>query len=385
MLIYVHVPFCAHKCPYCDFNSHVRRAPDWRRYTAALIAELEWRLAQPQWHGRQATTLYFGGGTPSLAPVALVAEVMATLMRHRVLADDAEVSLEANPGSLDGDKLDGWRAAGVNRLSIGVQSVDAAQLRWLERIHSAEEGVAAVALAHARGWENVGVDLIYGLPNQSLAQWQRQLTAVMALQPAHFSCYQLTVEEGTPLARRHAAAPYPLPHQEQAAEMLLWTRSALAEAGWPAYEVSNYARAGMACRHNDGYWRYADYLAIGAGACGKYDCPDGGVVRYSNLRHPESYMARVEQGGDPAAERERRNRCEAAAEAVWLGLRRSDGIANAPFASRFGAAPLARFARALQPWLRRGVVTADAETVRLTEQGLLLADAVAADVLTDVA
>jgi len=383
MLIYVHIPFCEHKCPYCDFNSHVRRAPDWERYTAALIVELEWHLQQPQWQGRQATTLYFGGGTPSLAPVLLVAQVMDRLHQHHLLADGAEVSLEANPGSLDGDKLDGWRAAGVNRLSIGVQSVDGAQLRWLERIHSADEGVKAVELALERGWDNVGVDLIYGLPDQHLLQWQQQLTTMMALQPTHFSCYQLTVEEGTLLATRHAAAPYPLPQQEQAAEMLLWTRATLGAAGWPAYEVSNYARQGKACCHNDGYWRYDDYLAIGAGACGKYDQADGGVTRYSNRRHPEGYMAQVEQGNDPASELEVRNNREAAAEAVWLGLRRAEGIVLARFSARFGAMPQQLFAEALQPWFARGCIAVCEHCLYLTEQGLLLADAIAADVLTD--
>jgi len=383
MLIYVHIPFCEHKCPYCDFNSHVRRKPEWDRYAAALIDELRWRLRQPQWRNRCATSLYFGGGTPSLAPVSLIAQVMDELHRHHALAAEVEVSLEANPGSLDGEKLDGWRAAGVNRLSIGVQSMDAAQLRWLERIHSADQGLAAVELALGRGWDNVGVDLMYGLPDQDLSRWQQQLTAMMVLKPTHFSCYQLTVEEGTPLATRHAATPYPLPQQEQAAEMLLWTREALGQAGWRAYEISNYARNGMVCRHNDGYWCYDDYLAVGAGACGKYDRQDGGVVRYSNRRHPEGYMMRVEQGEAPATGVEQRSHREAAAEAVWLGLRRADGIVLERFSSRFGAAPYQLFASSLMPWKRRGCVEERGGSLCLTEQGLLLADAVAADVLTD--
>jgi len=383
MLIYVHIPFCEHKCPYCDFNSHVRRSPEWERYAAALLRELRWRLRQPQWHGRVASTLYFGGGTPSLAPVALIAQVLALLRDHQALASDAEVSLEANPGSLDGAKLDGWRDAGVNRLSIGVQSTDAAQLRWLERIHSADQGVAALQMAQDHGWDNVGVDMIYGLPDQDLLQWQQQLTAMMALKPTHFSCYQLTVEEGTLLATRHAVAPYPLPQQEQAAEFLLWTRTALVEAGWQAYEVSNYARDGRICRHNDGYWRYDDYLAVGAGACGKVDRPDGGVVRYSNLRHPEGYMAQVEQGQDPAADVEQRSLRQAAAEAIWLGLRRTDGVVLEHFSNRFGALPQQMFAASLIPWMERGCLAIAGGLLGLTNAGLLLADAVAADVLVD--
>jgi len=383
MLIYVHIPFCEHKCPYCDFNSHVRRNPEWERYAAALTAELRWRLRQPQWRDRCATTLYFGGGTPSLAPVSLIAAVLDLLRDHHALASDAEVSLEANPGSLDGEKLDGWWDAGVNRLSIGVQSTDAAQLQWLERIHSAEQGVAALQMALDHGWNNIGVDMIYGLPDQDLRQWQQQLAAMMALKPSHFSCYQLTVEEGTPLATRHAASPYPLPQQEQAAEFLLWTRQALAQAGWQPYEISNYAREGQVCRHNDGYWRYDDYLAVGAGACGKVDQPDGGVVRYSNRRHPEGYMAQLEQGIDPAADVEQRSNRQAAAEAVWLGLRRTNGIVLQDFADRFGALPQQLFVGSLTPWLERDCIAVQGDSLCLTQSGLLLADAVAADVLVD--
>ncbi|MDX8413813.1 MAG: radical SAM family heme chaperone HemW [Mariprofundales bacterium] len=383
MLIYVHIPFCEHKCPYCDFNSHVRRSPEWERYATALLCELRWRLRQPQWRGRIARTLYFGGGTPSLAPVSLIAQVLGLLHDHHALADDAEISLEANPGSLDGAKLHGWRDAGVNRLSIGVQSTDAAQLRWLERIHSADQGVAALQMALEHGWDNVGVDMIYGLPDQNISQWQQQLTAMMALNPTHFSCYQLTVEEGTPLATRHAAAPYPLPQQEQAAEFLLWTRQALLQGGWQPYEVSNFAREGRFCRHNDGYWRYDDYLAVGAGASGKVDLADGGVARYSNRRHPEGYMSKVEQGQDPADDVEQRSLRQAAAEAVWLGLRRTDGVVLECFANRFGALPQQMFAASLTPWIERGCLEIDGGLLGLTNEGLLLADAVAADVLDD--
>ncbi len=245
-----------------------------------------------------------------------------------------------------------------------------------------EEGREALVMARRHGWENIGIDLIYGLPDQSLAQWRRQLEAVMAWRPDHLSCYQLTVEEGTPLAARHAARPYPLPDQDVASEMLLWTRSALRAAGWQPYEISNYARPGAVCRHNDGYWRYADYLAVGAGACGKYDLDDGSVRRYRNRRHPEGYMEAVERGAMPEAEVEVRSRRQAAAEAVWLGLRRTGGITVSRFRARFGADPNEMFRESLTPWMERGQLLCNG-TMHLGEDGILLADSIAAGVLAE--
>ncbi len=296
-----------------------------------------------------------------------------------------EVSLEANPGSVDEAKLDGWQAAGINRLSIGVQSLDAASLRWLERIHSVDQALDAVALAQRAGWQNIGMDLIYGLPGQSPTAWQRVLAQALALRPTHLSCYQLTVEGGTLLAARHAATPYPLPTEAQGATLLLETRATLIEHGWQPYEVSNYARDGHICRHNDGYWRYDDYLALGAGGCGKYDRVDGGVVRYSNRRHPEGYMRQVEEGSGAVEGTEQRTRSQAAAEAVWLGLRRQEGVPIEAFCVRFGAMPQQLFSQPLAVWQARGVLDLSEECCRLTSSGLLLADAVAADVLASVA
>ncbi|MDX8408670.1 MAG: radical SAM family heme chaperone HemW [Mariprofundales bacterium] len=385
MLLYIHIPFCTHKCPYCDFNSHVRRQPEWERYADALIAELHWHLAQPQWRDREISTVFFGGGTPSLAPVSLIARVMAAVRDALPWQADVEVSLEANPGSIDEAKLDGWQAAGINRLSIGVQSFDAASLHWLERIHSADQALNAVALAQGAGWQNIGLDLIYGLPDQAQGVWQQTLAQAMALRPTHLSCYQLTVEEGTLLAARHAAAPYPLPTETHAATLLLETRATLMQHGWQPYEVSNYARDGRVCRHNDGYWRYDDYLALGAGGCGKYDNADGGVVRYSNRRHPEGYMRQIAQGKGAVDGSEQRTLSQAAAEAVWLGLRRQNGVPISEFCARFGAMPQQMFPQLLAVWQERGMLELSEERCCLTSRGLLLADAVAADVLASVA
>ncbi|MDQ6950570.1 MAG: radical SAM protein, partial [Mariprofundales bacterium] len=167
MLVYIHIPFCAHKCHYCDFNSHVRRNPEWERYGNALVRELEWQLAQPQWQHRRVNTIYFGGGTPSLAPPSLIKKVVTALQNRIEWSDAVEISIEANPGSIDAAKLEGWHQAGVNRLSIGVQSLDNGQLHWLERIHTAQQALDAVALAQTGGWDNIGLDLIYGLPDHS--------------------------------------------------------------------------------------------------------------------------------------------------------------------------------------------------------------------------
>ncbi|RMH52841.1 MAG: radical SAM family heme chaperone HemW [Zetaproteobacteria bacterium] len=385
MQIYIHIPFCRHKCPYCDFNSHVRRILPWARYQAALCTELRQRLRRQPWRGRVAETLYFGGGTPSLAPPELIAAVIALLRSEGALTADAEISIEVNPGALDEARLDGWRQAGVNRISIGVQSLDPRQLRWLERIHDAEEAREAVEAVRAGGWRRIGVDLIYGLPEQSLDAWLEELSEVARWPVSHLSCYQLAVEEGTVLAARHAARPYPLPDEEQAASMLQESRRLLRDAGWQPYEISNYARGGDRCRHNDGYWRYVDYLGAGAGAWGKYDLPCGGVRRYGNIRHPERYMAAVESGRRPEQEAERRSRRQAAAEALWLGFRRSDGIDLPAFHRRFGASPHALFGGALAGWLQRGLLVEEATSMRLSEEGLLLADAVAAELLATAA
>jgi len=379
--LYVHIPFCAHKCHYCDFNSHVRDVPPWEDYQAALLMEMEAWAGKPPFSRRPLHTVFFGGGTPSLAPPSLIAAVLEQAATLFGMEAEAEITLEANPGTVDAAHFTAYRAAGVNRLSIGVQSLDHAELQWLERIHDRDEAIHAFAEARRAGFGNINLDLMYALPEQSLQRWQQQLDAAIRLAPEHLSCYQLTIEPHTRLAAQHIAKPLPLPDQETALGFFTATRAQLAEHGYAAYEISNFARLGMHCRHNDGYWRYHDYIGIGAGASGKWDMPDGGICRYSNIRSPEHYIARTMADGSAVRSDEVLDTARAAAEAVWLGLRRTSGISREDFAVRFGADIRSMFTSPLQPWLQTGHLELTRQQLRLTEKGLPLADAIAAAVL----
>ncbi|MFQ5581800.1 MAG: radical SAM family heme chaperone HemW [Mariprofundaceae bacterium] len=379
--LYVHIPFCAHKCHYCDFNSHVRNTPPWKNYQDALLAELDYWAAQPQFQQRTLTTVFFGGGTPSLAPPALIAAVLDKAVSVFAVETNAEITLEANPGTVDEEHFSGYKAAGVNRLSIGVQSFDDTELKWLERIHNSAEAIHAYEIARKTGFDNVNLDLMYALPDQPLQHWQQRLDTAIRLDPEHLSCYQLTIEPHTRLAADHAASPYLLPDQEVALAFFTATRELLGNHSYAAYEVSNFARAGKHCRHNDGYWLYHDYLGIGAGASGKWDTPDGGIYRYSNNRSPETYIHKAVTDGTAIHSNENLDTQRAAAEAVWLGLRRIDGISRENFTRRFGADVWPMFESPLRQWRNTEHVQLEETRLLLTPKGLPLADGIAASVL----
>jgi len=379
--LYVHIPFCVHKCHYCDFNSHERRHPPWVDYQAALIAEIEHYAKSPAFAERQLDTIFFGGGTPSLAPPTLIAAVIASANRHFGLSEHCEISLEANPGTADAEHFLGYLQAGVNRLSIGVQSMDDDELAWLGRIHNRTQAMQTYQLARDVGFTNINLDLIYGLPNQDLSKWLSSLMEAIAMAPEHFSCYQLTVEPHTSLAANHRKRPYPLPDDELALTLFTATRQILLDAGYRAYEISNFAKPEMECRHNDGYWLYHDYIGIGAGAAGKWDTPDGGTKRYCNVRSPERYIQTALSGESAFQSQEDLSLEQAAAEAVWLGLRRSHGIGRSEFKLRFGFDAWEQFASALQQWQTGGRLAVLDGSIHLTPEGVTLADAIAASVL----
>jgi len=381
--LYVHIPFCLHKCAYCDFNSHVRQQPLWDDYRMALLAELGNWSNQAQFSGRTITSIFFGGGTPSLAPPALIADVLHQAGHCFTLSDDIEITLEANPGTVDAERFAAYSKAGINRLSIGVQSFDDAELHWLERIHSGAQAIQAMQRARSAGFDNISLDLMYGLPEQDLAGWMHSLETAIDLAPEHLSCYQLTIEAHTELALRHSRQPLALPEDELALEFLLSTRKRLSEAGYQAYEVSNFARAGRYCRHNDAYWLYHDYIGIGAGAAGKWDLPDGGITRYANIRSPEAYSKAAASTGSAINTQESLNLHKAAGEAVWLGLRRNDGIDQQAFRQRFGSTMDEMFGSALKSWVDSGHLMITEQTIKLSKQGLGMADSIAVSVLTD--
>jgi len=373
--IYVHIPYCAHKCHYCDFNSHVRKEIDWDGWLAAVCTELHYRATEQ----RPVASIFIGGGTPSLAPAATITALLQSIHDTLPVLDDAEITMEANPGTADAGRFHGYRAAGVNRLSIGVQSLHNEELRWLERIHDADQAKQAFTLARSVGFDNINLDLMYALPSQSWQQWQTSLQQAIALEPDHLSCYQLTVEANTRLAAMHANNPdMDWPEESLACRFFQGTRDLLGAAGYAAYEISNYARVDRHCRHNDGYWCYDDYIGIGPGAAGKRNTSDGGAYRYSNIRSPEKYIEQAIQSGHAIADDEQLTAPEAAREAFWLGLRRQQGVEHMPYRTRFGDNLLHQQRHACRKWQDNANIIDDDQHTAIHGQGWLLADEIAA-------
>ena len=324
--LYIHIPWCVQKCPYCDFNSHeAKGAIPEGDYIAALIADLEGAL--PLIWGRRVTTIFIGGGTPSLLSGEAV-EALLTAIRTRVtLLPDAEITLEANPGTAEAGRFAAYRAAGVNRLSLGIQSFNPQHLRALGRIHDADEARRAIELA-ARHFERFNLDLMYGLPQQTLAEAMADVDAALAWQPPHLSCYQLTLEPNT----RFAAAPPPLPESDLCADMQEAIEARLAAAGFEHYETSAFARPGDRCQHNLNYWHFGDYLGIGAGAHGKLTMHDR-VLRQMRWKQPAQYLKQA-AAGQPVHEEADVAVDELPFEFMMNALRLIDGFDPALFEAR---------------------------------------------------
>jgi len=322
--IYVHWPYCAAKCPYCDFNSHVPRgAVDERGYADAIIRELTHYAAMTP--GRQVDSIFLGGGTPSLMAAETVGAVIDAIARLWPLANDAEITLEANPSSVEAARFAGYRAAGVNRVSLGVQSLDDAALRFLGRLHSADQAREAVdvALEH---FPRVSIDLIYARPGQGVEAWRDELRAALDLGVRHLSAYQLTIEPGTAFYRLHEAGKLATPPDDDAIALLETTRAVCTDAGLPAYEVSNHAAPGDESRHNLIYWRYGDYAGVGPGAHGRLMLADGTRIATETVRDPGRWLAQVEQHGNGAEATTRLSMQEQAEELLLMGLRLEEGI-----------------------------------------------------------
>lgn len=361
--LYIHIPFCRSRCTYCAFNTYAGLKGLIPAYAEALCTEIRAAPSVP------AHTIYFGGGTPSLLPPHTLARILHCLRDHFPLPPDAEVTLEANPGTVDRAYLRAARELGVNRLSLGVQSVHPDELRLLGRRHTWEEAVAAVEAARAAGLENVNLDLIYGLPGQALSGWQETLEAALSLEPDHLSLYALTLEEGTPLQERVAQGELPPPDDDAAAEMYEWAEARLARAGYIHYELSNWARSERHfCRHNLTYWYNEMYLGMGAGASSWW-----GGRRWTNVRHPEEYIRRLAAGG-PVAEEEVEEiplQLEMG-ETMMMGLRLVAGVSDARFRARFGMGLAEVFGVELARLAGQGLLEWDGQTARLTPRGRLL-------------
>jgi putative oxygen-independent coproporphyrinogen III oxidase len=360
LALYVHLPWCLSKCPYCDFNSHEAReeVPE-NEYIDALVADLEYAL--PSIWGRRVGSIFLGGGTPSLFSATAIDRLLAALRARVPVAPDAEVTLEANPGTFERVKFAGFRDAGINRLSLGVQSFNPAHLAALGRVHDAEEARQAAAAA-LEIFGNVNLDLMFALPKQTLEEARADVADALGFAPPHLSFYHLTIEPNTLFARR----PPPVPDDDTAADIGDMVENALTAAGYAHYETSAFARAGAECRHNLNYWRFGDYLGIGAGAHSKLSFPDR-IVRQVRAKHPRDYLERAPRAV-PVIEEHEVTRKDLGFEFMLNALRLTEGVPASLFAERTGF-PLVIVDRELDEAERRGLLARDHDRIRPTPLG----------------
>jgi oxygen-independent coproporphyrinogen-3 oxidase len=372
--VYVHWPFCRSKCPYCDFNSHVSHRPiDQPRFVRAFAAEIAAGAARTP--GRTVSTVFFGGGTPSLMDPATVAAVLDAIAHHWRVAPDVEVTLEANPTSVEAERFAGYRAAGVNRVSLGVQALDDGALTALGRTHTAEEALNAVAIAR-RHFDRYSFDLIYARPGQTPADWRAELERAIAQAATHLSLYQLTIEPETPFAALHAGGRLAIPDDDHARDLYDVTQEVCTAAGLPAYEISNHARPGAECRHNLVYWRCHEYAGIGPGAHGRV-VADGVRRATATERRPEAWLGLVESQGHGLVTDEPLSRSEQADEFLLMGLRLAEGIDPGRF-ERLAGRPLP--AGHIAHLERHGLVeTTSANRLRVTPAGCPVLNAIVAE------
>ncbi|WP_062228163.1 radical SAM family heme chaperone HemW [Aureimonas frigidaquae] len=373
--IYVHWPFCAAKCPYCDFNSHVRHKPvDQARYASAFERELAAMAARTP--GLRVTSIFLGGGTPSLMEPATVDRILSAIARHWSVEEAAEVTLEANPSSVEAERFRGYRAAGVNRVSLGVQALNDPDLRRLGRLHDVAEARRAIALARDI-FPRLSFDLIYARPGQDVAQWEAELNAAIDMAADHLSLYQLTIEEGTPFYALHRAGRLPVPDGELSADLYDVTQAVSAARGLPAYEISNHAVPGAESRHNLTYWRYGFYAGVGPGAHGRLPGPDGRRHATAGERLPEAWLDMVERQGHGLVADQPLTDAEQAQELMLMGLRLSEGIDLARWQALSG--------RAIDPEREAmltgyGLIEAlPGQRLRATPSGMLVLDRVLAE------
>ena len=368
--LYVHWPFCVSTCPYCDFNSHVRESIDQDEWRAALIADLAHEASLLP--GRRLTSIFFGGGTPSLMEPATAEAVIRAATDAWDAADDIEITLEANPNSAEAARFADLAAAGVNRISLGLQSFDDDKLRFLGRAHSASEGQRALDAAQS-AVGRVSFDLIYALPGDDEAGWNRDLDRALSLGTEHLSLYQLTIEPGTRFATDVSKNRFKPLDADRSAALFELTQKRTAEAGLPAYEISNHARPGAESRHNLTYWRYGDYAGIGPGAHGRR-------LGLRTVRHkkPENFLAAVARNGNGLVEEEQLTSEEAAHEALVMGLRLAEGLDADALADRFGRRMVDE--RAVASLDAHGLLWRDGGRVGTTERGRLLLDSILAEI-----
>ena len=373
---YIHIPYCISKCPYCDFNSHVVPEIPESSYTDALLRELEFYGAQDRWRGRTAQTIFFGGGTPSTFKPQSIGKLLAWFAATFQIDADCEITLEANPGTVDAANFAGYRDAGVNRISVGVQSFQPRLLKFLGRVHDADQAKKALKIVKQVGFENFSLDLIYANPGQSLEELAADLDTALEFESPHLSAYNLTFEEGTPFHHEFRSGRMQNLSEDEEIAMAELIENKLSDAGLTRYEISNYAWPRWYSRHNVNYWRGGDYLGLGAGAH-SYQRNEDGVTgqRWSNEKNPSRYMAQTNGLKHAVVEREAIDFDKAAGEFMFLGLRMTAGISIDAFRSKFGKPPVEFYPR-IGVWMEEGLLEECKGYLRFTPKGLMLANSI---------
>ena len=375
--LYLHIPFCVSKCDYCDFLSAPARTEIKEAYVRALIGEMEARSAA--FRDYRVKTLFLGGGTPSILPEGLTEEILSHAHRYFYVEADAEITTEANPGTFSGDKLRAYRAMGINRLSIGLQSAHDRELRALGRIHTYAQFLEGYREARRAGFDNINIDLMSALPGQTATDWEDTLNTVIALEPEHISAYSLIIEEGTPFYDRYSGEGEKyLPGEEEERKMYYRTGELLAAAGYRRYEISNYAKPGRECRHNIGYWTGAEYLGLGLGASSLT-----GGFRFHNTEELEDYLENSREPEKIERERHEQTRKDSMEEFMFLGLRLMEGVRRSEFKKRFGRSIDEVYGAVIDRWIQRGMITGRGDHIALTGPGIDVSNVVLADFLLD--
>ena len=378
--VYVHVPFCVRRCTYCDFPIVVGLSAAARsRYLDAVVAEWTRETLPPG----PITSVYFGGGTPSLADPRDIGRVLEALAARAAIRLGAEVTLEANPATVTANRLVDYHAAGINRVSLGVQAAQSHHLRRLHREHDVVDAHRAVRQLRRARFDNVSVDAIYGLPDQTLAEWRETIRCLTSWEPEHVSLYALQVEEGTPLARSVGRGAAALPGEDVVGDMADLAEAVLPAMGYRRYELSNFSRPGRESRHNRAYWRHHPYIGVGAGAH-SFEIGLAGARRWWNGRHVRRYVTETLEGGDPTVGEERLSWAQLAGEAVWLGLRERGGVSLPAFRERFGISLDQAFPGVLGPLVDGHLIHRTPDTIHLTGRGMALGNQVFSRFLTAV-
>lgn len=384
--IYIHIPFCISKCPYCDFNSIAVSPTPEENYVKALLKEVDnYTTDELKKSGflkkgkRRVTSIYFGGGTPSLFSIDSIARVIDRIMSEFSSTSHVEITLEINPKTADVEKVQALYAIGINRLSLGVQSFQDKFLQNLGRIHTSADALNLFKDARSSGFSNIGLDLIFGIPDQALDDWERDLSCALSLKPEHISVYNLTIEEDTPFYDLQREGKITLPDEDLQVRMYTLAQKKLTASGYEHYEISNFALPGFDCRHNEGYWTLKEYFGFGAGAHSYLrdtsNKRDWGI-RWKNIPNPYEYISLVSNNCTAAVEREELTREMAIKEVIFLGLRRLDGISLDDFEKRFGLSLEKTFANVVPYLLKENLISIDEGHLKLTIQGIFLSNEV---------